>query len=197
MVAGFKQFLIEAYPSRQHFRMVANLVKIEPNAKKRQRLADYHAEIFAKQNPRFSHEKFHTWIGTKYTPKEVKEETEQLDETSKTKAKRYVDKAEDSDKDMARRTAYHNLHGEWDKAKASEKKRERRYGFVMRAKRKLKEETLTEADTLSLSVPLFIRMLEYAREDAKTDMDLHKVTENALSIGGVLDMENYNKIVGK
>ena len=28
-------------------------------------------------------------------------------------------------------------------------------------------------DIISVDVPLFIRLLEYAREDAKTDMDLH------------------------
>ncbi len=51
-----------------------------------------------------------------------------------------------------------------------------------------------------MDVPLFIRMLEYAKEDAKTDMDLHKATERAieLSQNGVecLGMDNYNKIVG-
>jgi len=34
-------------------------------------------------------------------------------------------------------------------------------------------------DTIKLDVPLFIRLLEYAREDAKDDMDLHRVAENA------------------
>jgi hypothetical protein len=29
-------------------------------------------------------------------------------------------------------------------------------------------------DTITVDVPLFIRLLEYAREDAKTDMDLHR-----------------------
>ena len=38
------------------------------------------------------------------------------------------------------------------------------------------------ADKITVDVPLFIRLLEYAREDAKTDMDLHKVAENILSM---------------
>jgi hypothetical protein len=41
-------------------------------------------------------------------------------------------------------------------------------------------------------------MLEYAREDAKTDMDLHDVAENLISLsanGQTLDMNHYNKIV--
>jgi hypothetical protein len=48
-------------------------------------------------------------------------------------------------------------------------------------------------------VPLFIRLLEYAREDAKTDMDLHKVTENIIMLsemGEVLTMDQYNDIIG-
>jgi hypothetical protein len=30
-------------------------------------------------------------------------------------------------------------------------------------------------DIIKLDIPLLIRLLEYAREDAKTDMDLHNV----------------------
>ncbi len=51
---------------------------------------------------------------------------------------------------------------------------------------------------ITLDVPLFIRMLEYAKEDAKTDMDLHKVTENILDMsadGKMLTMANYDSIV--
>ena len=62
------------------------------------------------------------------------------------------------------------------------------------------EENTNPTDTISLDVPLFIRMLEYAREDAKTDMDLHNVTENALKLsttGKTLTMADYNKIVSK
>ena len=62
------------------------------------------------------------------------------------------------------------------------------------------DENTNPTDTISLDVPLFIRMLEYAREDAKTDMDLHDVTENALKLsttGKTLTMADYNKIVSK
>jgi len=54
-------------------------------------------------------------------------------------------------------------------------------------------------DTITMDVPLFIRMLEYAREDAKKDIDLHDVTEKANLLGkerGILQMEDYNEIVG-
>ena len=54
-------------------------------------------------------------------------------------------------------------------------------------------------DIISVDVPLFIRLLEYAREDAKTDMDLHNVAENIIDLseeGRVLSMDDYNTIVG-
>jgi hypothetical protein len=54
-------------------------------------------------------------------------------------------------------------------------------------------------DTITMDVPLFIRMLEYAREDAKEDMDLHDVTEKANLLGkerGILQMEDYDEIIG-
>jgi hypothetical protein len=55
-------------------------------------------------------------------------------------------------------------------------------------------------DTITMDVPLFIRLLEYAREDAQTDMDLHNVAENAINLGldgGVLSMKNYNQLIEK
>jgi hypothetical protein len=54
-------------------------------------------------------------------------------------------------------------------------------------------------DTITVDVPLFIRLLEYAREDAKTDMDLHRIAENAIglsSFAGTLGMVDYNSIIG-
>ena len=50
-------------------------------------------------------------------------------------------------------------------------------------------------DIIHLTVPLLIRLLEYAREDAKTDMDLHNLTENLISAEGVLDMKSYDSLV--
>jgi hypothetical protein len=54
-------------------------------------------------------------------------------------------------------------------------------------------------DTITVDVPLFIRLLEYAREDAKTDMDLHDVAENIISlssVGKTLTMNDYSSIIG-
>ena len=54
-------------------------------------------------------------------------------------------------------------------------------------------------DTIIVDVPLFIRLLEYAREDASTDMDLHDVAENIIRLsetGKILSMNDYDAIVG-
>ena len=54
------------------------------------------------------------------------------------------------------------------------------------------------SDKITVDVPLFIRLLEYAREDAKTDMDLHNVAENAIALsetGKTLTMAQYDEIV--
>lgn len=53
-------------------------------------------------------------------------------------------------------------------------------------------------DVIKLDVPLMIRLLEYAREDAKDDIDLHLVAERLIEMseyGDVLDMASYEDIV--
>ena len=64
--------------------------------------------------------------------------------------------------------------------------------------RKPMKEVSNPTDTIKMDVPLFIRMLEYAREDAKTDMDLHDTAEKAITLsasGKVLTMADYSSIV--
>jgi hypothetical protein len=54
------------------------------------------------------------------------------------------------------------------------------------------------SDKITVDVPLFIRLLEYAREDAKTDMDLHDVAEKAVEAsetGKTLTMADYDGLV--
>jgi hypothetical protein len=54
-------------------------------------------------------------------------------------------------------------------------------------------------DVITVDVPLFIRLLEYAREDAQTDMDLHDVAEKTISLaasGKTLTMDDYSSIIG-
>lgn len=55
-------------------------------------------------------------------------------------------------------------------------------------------------DIVKMDIPLLIRLLEYAREDAKTDMDLHNITEKLIDFskeGDILTMDQYDAIVGE
>jgi len=54
------------------------------------------------------------------------------------------------------------------------------------------------ADIVQLDVPLFIRLLELAREDVKQDADLHDVAEAVIKLSqeGPVTMANYDTIVG-
>lgn len=66
-------------------------------------------------------------------------------------------------------------------------------------KRKTLKEQEDPVDTITMDIPLFLRMLEYSREDASQDMDLHDVTEKANALGkekGILSMEDYEAITG-
>lgn len=59
-------------------------------------------------------------------------------------------------------------------------------------------EALGGKDTVTVNIPLLIRLLEYSREDAKTDMDLHIVAENMLTAsegGKVLTMADYESLL--
>ena len=61
----------------------------------------------------------------------------------------------------------------------------------------LKEEIDNPTDSVTVDVPLLIRLLEYAREDAKTDMDLHNVAERLIHLsaeGNTLTMQEYDSI---
>jgi hypothetical protein len=61
--------------SRKHFQQVADLIKGHESQEKRNELASHHAGIFAKQNPRFNHEKFHAAAGSTahQAPKKMEE----------------------------------------------------------------------------------------------------------------------------
>jgi hypothetical protein len=70
-------------------------------------------------------------------------------------------------------------------------------GFVKTSMSEAKEEDAV--DTITMDIPLFLRMLEYSREDAQKDLDLHDVTEKANKLGkerGILSMDDYEEIVG-
>ena len=50
---------IEEMMTRKHFKMVADVIKAHPDPKKRKELADHHAGIFKRDNPRFDHGRFY------------------------------------------------------------------------------------------------------------------------------------------
>jgi hypothetical protein len=52
-------------------------------------------------------------------------------------------------------------------------------------------------DVVKLDVPLFIRLLELAREDVKEDADLHDLAEAVIKLSqeGVATMADYDAIV--
>lgn len=55
-----------------------------------------------------------------------------------------------------------------------------------------------DQDIARLSIPLLIRLLEFAREDAKSDLDLHFVVENIIREHQKrpwLSMEQYKQLV--
>lgn len=59
-------------------------------------------------------------------------------------------------------------------------------------------ETENGGDVIKVNVPLMIRLLEYARENAKDDVDLHLIVERMIDLGEVgeaLEMDDYAEIV--
>ncbi|MCX7592745.1 MAG: hypothetical protein N2235_03075, partial [Fischerella sp.] len=66
----------------------------------------------------------------------------------------------------------------------------------------LDKERLTEsenpADVVIIDIPLMIRLLEYAREDARSDVDLHQVASNLIELsrsGKKLTIKDYDTIM--
>jgi len=62
---------------------------------------------------------------------------------------------------------------------------------------KLHTEAVDKKDTITFDIPLLIRVLEFAREDLKSDINLHKMVERLLTIRGkgTLTMNEYGTIV--
>jgi hypothetical protein len=53
-------------------------------------------------------------------------------------------------------------------------------------------------DVVAFDVPMFIRLLEFAREDATDDEALHKATDKIIELcqdGQVLTMDQYDEVV--
>ena len=70
---------------------------------------------------------------------------------------------------------------------------------AMKKKNMVKEEEQPDAiDIVTLDVPLFIRMLEYAKEEAADDMDLHELATKTIALSkqrGILSMEDYDTLI--
>lgn len=57
-----------------------------------------------------------------------------------------------------------------------------------------------QEDVVGLNIPLLLRIMEYSKEDAKTDMDLHDAVEKMIELsrgGESLTMDHYAAIVGQ
>lgn len=48
---------------------------------------------------------------------------------------------------------------------------------------------------LQLTMPLFIRLLEWAKEECKTDVEIHQVAEKIAAVNGVADMGCYEGLL--
>jgi hypothetical protein len=124
-----------------------------------------------------------------------KEETEQIDELKKSTVFSWLKKQPVvpekkpgmSRKDHNQRIKVHNKN--WNSAL------DRLSGYKPTSEETLFEKT-DKRDTVVLDIPLLIRVLELAREDIKSDVDLHRVVERLIQIRnkGVLTMNDYKTI---
>lgn len=60
--------------------------------------------------------------------------------------------------------------------------------------------TTDVVDTITLDIPLFLLLLEYAREKSENDLDLHELVEAANKLGkerGILSTDDYTEITGE
>jgi hypothetical protein len=62
--------------------------------------------------------------------------------------------------------------------------------------KQLHSEATDKKDTVTFDIPLLIRVLELAREDLKSDMDLHRVVERLIELRkkGMLTMDDYDTV---
>jgi hypothetical protein len=110
-----------------------------------------------------------------------------------------LDIQDDAEQDKALQAVYRELKNKV-KSGASNLYQKVRTGFAKSQGIDLNEaEKETDViDTITMDVPLFIRMLEYAKEDASADVDLHDVAENAVSLNKdqeVLSMDDYDALL--
>lgn len=64
--------------------------------------------------------------------------------------------------------------------------------------RKYQREETDPVDTVTLDIPLLLRIMEYSKEDAQDDMALHDVTQRLIELSkkvDVINMDHYDAIV--
>ena len=85
--------------------------------------------------------------------------------------------------------------GEYPSKEGAEK-RERQVQYFKHHSEEVIWESADKKDRITFDIPLMIRVLELAREDIKSDMDLHRVVERLIDIRnkGVLTMDDYDFI---
>ena len=73
------------------------------------------------------------------------------------------------------------------------------FSQLERAASKMSLKESDQKDTVTLDIPLLIRILELVREDIKDDVTLHHVVERMLDLKnkGTLTMDHYDYIAGK
>ena len=113
-----------------------------------------------------------------------------------------LDIEDDAKADQALKAVYNALKSKV-KSKAGDLYQKARVGFAKSqgidpSELNEAEEETDAIDTITMDVPLFIRMLEYAKEDASADVDLHDVAENAVALNkeqDVLSMDDYDSLL--
>ncbi len=132
-------------------------------------------------------------VATEKDLENAKEIKVSFEKFAKWAEERGLDLEKDEDADKAAKQYFEEYHSEHlsDEGKKS-----------LRAQMFEAEDTVEEnpIDIVSMDVPLFIRMLEFAREDASTDMDLHDLAQKAIKMsseGEPLTMMHYDELISK
>jgi hypothetical protein len=102
-----------------------------------------------------------------------------------------ISKADYASDDLVYRVKLRYIDGQGDEANTL---------YIENSNQYLNEQEEDPTDIIAMDVPLFLRMLEWAKEDAAEDVDLHEVTERAIEavkLRGLLSMEDYNDLIGE
>jgi len=87
---------------------------------------------------------------------------------------------------------------EMEEVKAKDNKAKNQMEKPKVVKESIEEKRKNPTDYVIMDVPMFIRMLEFAREDATSDMDLHDVAEKLIKLsaqGKPVTMKSYDAVV--